>query len=209
MWVWFRLHSECDFKEKQLVDGSVDGEFGVTNEETGETFQGSVSFRLGDELDGLTNRLRNLFGIAYKEFGFRQKIHSWDDKPYYPTWHGEKFTDKAGKTIGEVEWWKVSKLPRKRRWGTMELRGTCVWDGDIGMTPTEFFNPVGNALENRAHDTFCDCGTYNCFNKHHRSYTARRIRDGLEATRRSVEFYEKMARLYEQRVGHTVYDEEE
>lgn len=208
MRVWFRLHSECDLKEERLVDGTVDGEFGATNDETGEKFQGSVSFRLDDELGGLSNRLRNLFGIAYKEFGFEQRAHSWDGTLYYPTRHGEKFLDKTGKTIGEVEWWKVSKLPRKRRWGTMELRGECVWDGDIGMRPTEFFNPACDALEGCAHDTFWDRGSFNCFNKDQRHYTARRIKEGLEATRRSVEFYEKMARLYEQRVGHSVYDEE-
>lgn len=209
MRVWFRLHSECDFKEQRLVDRSVDGEFGATDYEAGVTFQGSVSFNLDDDLEGLIKQLRDFFGIAYTQFGFKQKTHSWDGKPYYPTRHGEEFVDKTGKKIGEVEWWKVSKLPRKRRWGIMELRGTCVWDGDLKMKPTEFFNPVSEDLKWCIGDHFWDCGSFNCFNNDQRSWTAKRIREGLEATRRSVEFYEKMARLYERRVGHTVDEEED
>lgn len=197
--VVFEVSWDCDLKEKTLVGNHAEVSFSATDWEMGVEFQRKALLEEGQEHLPIEDFLLHLFSLAFRNYGFEQRTHYWGDA-YYPTHHGEGLSD-GDATLAEVDWWRIKRKPRKRRWGEAMLRGECEWDEVIDQPPNKHFNPATKDLYFLSGDCYLTDPLFSSFSEESREWTRSCISKGLEVAQTTLAFYEKMASLYEEKTG--------
>lgn len=199
MKVVFEVSWDCDLREKTLVGSHAEVSFLATDWERGVEFQKKALLEEGQKHLPIEDFLLRLFSLAFHNYGFEQRTHYWGDA-YYPTHHGEELVD-GDATIAKVDWWKIARKPRKRRWGEIMLRGECEWHKGIDLPPYKHFNPSSKDLYDLTGDYYLTDPFFSSFSEESREWTRTCIDKGLEVARTTLAFYEEMARLYEEKTG--------
>lgn len=199
MRVIFEVSRDCDLREKTLVGNHAEVFFSATDDEEGIEFQRKTLLEDGQSHLPIEGFLLRLFALAFRDYGFKQETHYWGDA-YHPTHHDEELTD-GDAALAKVDWWRIKRKPRKRRWGEAMLRGECEWNEGIDLPPYKHFNPASKDLYFLTGDCYLTDPMFSSFSEESREWTRSCISKGLEVAQTTLAFYEKMARLYEEKTG--------
>ena len=163
--------------------------------ETGERFRRDWNPPDGSDIEAFATRTLR---AAYRQFGLKE------DRQYSSNYYGASIVDDDGETLATCERWWLAADGRRRR-GEITLRAVDVeWEDGFPFPPTDYTNPWSDAAGEVASARFVDEEGWSCFSPAERRRTAERIREGLEATRGTLAFYERMAAIYEERTGKAI-----
>lgn len=160
-----------------------------------------------DEADGenVTESVKEAMGIfraALEQFGLGAYIDEWDGETRYKRHYHESILDENGNVLAECDSWSVDKLPRKRRYRKITAEFNFDLDTLPPCEPYAAFNPAGRDIEFRSagyvdlarlDSLDCDCFEF--------KYESQCIAEGLAAAKATLEYYEMVARIFEEKTG--------
>lgn len=193
-----------------LVDIIVKADVDLWTRRLGEVFHISIDARDADtgeryrrDWDALDGSEVGEFALrtlraAFRQFGLKE------DRQYSSNYYGATIVDDDGTRLATCERWWLAADGRRRR-GDITLKAVdAEWEGGFPFPPTDYTNPWSDAAGEVASARFVDEEGWSCFSPAERRGTAERIREGLEATRGTLAFFERMAALYEERTGQAI-----
>jgi hypothetical protein len=189
MRIEFTIQTTCDFKTK-THGNEYQVNFQAHDEGNGEGYSEYIQIvRRGEP--GLLGFLVAIFESAFETYGTEDYTHwaaAYVLDPHHPG---------SADTVAEIKQYGTKKAPRKRRYGHVFLTATTEWCHPLPFDPYTYRNP----LYGRINYTLATMFFSNDFSPSNAEHTKEEIEEGYALSIASMRFFEKMAGVYEDKLG--------
>lgn len=183
----FAIKADCDFREGTIGDTFEMNLHARDDENSEEYSMVALSGKRGE--GGVVDYVIAVFEHAVKEYTL------FSDKRC-----GGVLRDETDAELAQVKVYETEKAYRKRRYGYVHLVASVEWGYPLPWEPMVYSNPVKSS----AHYALTQMFFQNDFHPINAEYTKRAIIEGANVAATTLDYYLKMARVFEEKTGEKI-----